>query len=180
MTVKKSLTNKQQVFVNEYLACWNATEAAQRAGYSRKTANEQGSRLLANVSVRDAITARIKELKAGADEVLLRLASHARGSMDDFVTGETLDLDKARRLGKMHLIKKFRVTTSTDGEAFETHRTEVELYDAQAATVQLAKILGQYITRIEVYDWRKEAREHGVDPDALVKDLFQKVSGDAA
>lgn len=46
-----ALTAKQQTFVEEYLVDLNATQAAIRAGYSEKTANEQGARLLANVSV---------------------------------------------------------------------------------------------------------------------------------
>lgn len=54
------LTDKQETFCQEYLKDLNATQAATRAGYSEKTANEQGARLLANVSV----AARVKELMA--------------------------------------------------------------------------------------------------------------------
>jgi phage terminase small subunit len=50
-----TLTPRQARFVEEYLIDLNATQAATRAGYSAKTANEQGARLLANVSVRSAI-----------------------------------------------------------------------------------------------------------------------------
>lgn len=50
-----NLTPKQQRFVEEYLIDLNATQSAIRAGYSEKTANEQGSRLLANVSISEAI-----------------------------------------------------------------------------------------------------------------------------
>lgn len=57
------LTDKQSRFVKEYLIDSNATQAAIRAGYSEKTANEQGSRLLANVSVREAVN-RGQEKKA--------------------------------------------------------------------------------------------------------------------
>ena len=53
----KKLTPKQAEFVRQYLVDLNATQAAIRAGYSEKTANEQGSRLLANVSVSQAIVA---------------------------------------------------------------------------------------------------------------------------
>ena len=49
------LTAKQQAFVAEFLVDLNATQAAIRAGYSAKTANEQGARLLTNVSVAAAI-----------------------------------------------------------------------------------------------------------------------------
>ncbi len=72
-----ALNDKQEMFCREYLIDLNATQAAIRAGYSEKTSNEQGARLLANVSVQ----IRISELKAqrndridvDADYVLKRL-----------------------------------------------------------------------------------------------------------
>lgn len=56
----RKLTPKQARFVDEYLVDLNATQAAIRAGYSPKTANEQAARLLANVSVQSAIAERMK------------------------------------------------------------------------------------------------------------------------
>ena len=50
-----SLTPKQQRFVEEYLIDLNATQAAIRAGYSAKTANEQGAQLLVKLSIQEAI-----------------------------------------------------------------------------------------------------------------------------
>ena len=52
------LTAKQARFVEEYLIDLNATQAAVRAGYSEATAKQQGSRLLTNVDVQAAITAK--------------------------------------------------------------------------------------------------------------------------
>ena len=49
------MNERQKRFVREYLIDLNATKAAIRAGYSQKTANEQGSRLLTNVSIQEAI-----------------------------------------------------------------------------------------------------------------------------
>ena len=49
------LTPKKRLFAKEYLVDLNATKAAERAGYSKRTANEQGSRLLADVCVADLI-----------------------------------------------------------------------------------------------------------------------------
>ena len=46
-----ALTAKQRRFVDEYLIDLNATQAAIRAGYSKKTAEVQASRLLSNVKV---------------------------------------------------------------------------------------------------------------------------------
>lgn len=58
------LTDKQELFAREYLKDLNATQAAIRAGYSVKTAQEQASRLLSNVMVQS----RISDLKAERNE----------------------------------------------------------------------------------------------------------------
>ncbi len=52
------LTPKQARFVEEYLLDLNATQGAIRAGYSAKTAEVQGSRLLGNVKVREVLRGR--------------------------------------------------------------------------------------------------------------------------
>lgn len=52
-------TEKQRMFIDEYLVDLNATQAAIRAGYSERTAKSQASRLLTNVYIRT----RIEELK---------------------------------------------------------------------------------------------------------------------
>mgnify|MGYP000855759256 CR=1 FL=1 len=57
----RKLTDKQKKFVEEYLIDLNATQSAIRAGYSPKTANEQGARLLANVSIQEAISKAMAE-----------------------------------------------------------------------------------------------------------------------
>lgn len=56
----KKLPPKQKAFAEEYLIDLNATQAAIRAGYSKKTAHSSGPRLLENVGV----AAYIDELKA--------------------------------------------------------------------------------------------------------------------
>lgn len=71
------LTAQQRLFVAEYLKDSNATQAAIRAGYSKKTAQEQSSRLLSNVKVAQVITqqqkASIARTLGGADEVLAQM-----------------------------------------------------------------------------------------------------------
>lgn len=52
------LNPRQARFVDEFLVDLNATQAAIRAGYSEKTAESQGSRLLSNAKIADAIQAR--------------------------------------------------------------------------------------------------------------------------
>lgn len=55
------MTPKQAQFVKEYLIDLNATQAAIRAGYSEKSAMEQGYQLLQKTSVQEAIQAAMKE-----------------------------------------------------------------------------------------------------------------------
>lgn len=74
---KSDLTPKQQMFVDAYLIDLNATKAAIKAGYSEKTAQEQGSRLLLNVmvaaSIQAAMDKRSAKFEVSADKVLSRL-----------------------------------------------------------------------------------------------------------
>jgi phage terminase small subunit len=78
---------KQRAFVLEYLVDLNATQAAIRAGYSAKTADQQGSRLLANVKIAEAISAaqlaRAERTKIDADWVLTRLAAEVSADVAD-------------------------------------------------------------------------------------------------
>lgn len=57
---KRGLTPKQRLFVDEYLKDLNATQASIRAGYSAKTAEQQGPRLLGYVGIAEAIAKRMK------------------------------------------------------------------------------------------------------------------------
>ena len=57
------LTAKQQVFVMEYMNDFNATRAAQAAGYSQRTAYSIGQRLLKNVEISQAINSAMTERK---------------------------------------------------------------------------------------------------------------------
>ena len=57
---KEKLTPKQQKFCEEYMVDLNATQAAKRAGYSEKTANQLGPRLLVNVGIQAEIV-RLKQ-----------------------------------------------------------------------------------------------------------------------
>lgn len=72
------LTPKQERFVQEYLVDLNGTQAAIRAGYSVRTANEQAARLLAKVSIHSAVAAAMKSREQRThitqDRVLQELA----------------------------------------------------------------------------------------------------------
>jgi phage terminase small subunit len=130
-----ALTKKRRLFIEEFLVDFNATAAARRAGY--KHPNKLGPRLVKVGIIADAIKERIDEKCMSANEVLIRLAEHARGNFDDFIEFKEgigqpyLRLDRAKELGLLHLIKKLKY--NKDG------RLEIELYDAQSALALIGK-----------------------------------------
>lgn len=77
------LTAKQQRFCDEYLIDLNATQAAIRSGYSKRTARKIGQENLTKPDIKNYIEDRMAEkesqLIAGQDEVLKYLTSVLRG-----------------------------------------------------------------------------------------------------
>ncbi len=95
-----ALTNKRRVFIEEYLKCWNASEAARRAGY--KKPGQQGHSLLKIVEIQEVIQTRINEIVMETDEIQKRYSDIARGDISDFMDIErmsfSLNLHKAKEL----------------------------------------------------------------------------------
>lgn len=83
------LTQKQSRFVDEYLIDLNETQAAIRAGYSRKTAHAIGSENLKKPEIKKQIDRRLQEIKsartADATEVVETLTAIMRGEMSEEV-----------------------------------------------------------------------------------------------
>ena len=77
------MTDKQRIFCDEYLIDLNATQAAIRAGYSKRTANRIGTENLSKPVIKEYIATRMAEkqsaLIADQDEVLMYLTSVLRG-----------------------------------------------------------------------------------------------------
>ena len=99
------MTDKQSIFVQEYLKDLNATQAALRAGYSHKTAYSIGQRLLKNVEVSTAIhsamSERQKRANLTADYVLENLNEIAQRCMQKspvMVKGEQAIDDEGRHI----------------------------------------------------------------------------------
>lgn len=58
------MTNKQEMFIKEYLVDLNATQAAIRAGYSEKTAKDIACENLAKPYIKEAIEKAIKDRRS--------------------------------------------------------------------------------------------------------------------
>jgi phage terminase small subunit len=78
---RMALTAKQDQFVREFLLDLNATQAAIRAGYSRRSAQEQGSQMLAHPEIKAAVEAAMAKRSAkteiDAERVLEEIAAMA-------------------------------------------------------------------------------------------------------
>lgn len=81
------LNQKQFEFFENYLATNNITQSAIDAGYSEKTAGQQGCRMLKSIKGQNYIAERMAELDeekvATANEVLEYLTSVMRGEVQD-------------------------------------------------------------------------------------------------
>ena len=68
------MNEKQKQFCEEYIIDLNGTQAAIRAGYSAKTANEQAAQLLAKLSIQEYIqkikNQRSERVKYSQDELM--------------------------------------------------------------------------------------------------------------
>jgi len=107
------LTPKQKAFADYYIELGNATEAYIRAGYNKKGARANSSRLIANDSIKQYIDERLKEIEdkriAKGEEVLQYLTKVMRGEeKDQFGLDASLqDRTKAAEL----LGKRYRLFT---------------------------------------------------------------------
>lgn len=158
MKTVSTLTPFQRRFVASLLSQsgpTNATSAYLDAGGTAKHADRAAYQLRHNPKVIAAIDEYFHSQEASAAEAVAVLSNQMRANLEDFLhfpDDESLepepDLRKARRHRKLNQLKKFRTkrTTYTDKDGGETvtEWTDIELHDAQAAAVQIAKIQGKY------------------------------------
>ncbi len=91
------LTEKQKRFIDFYVELGNASEAAIKAGYSKKTAGVVGAENLKKPYLQKAIDERLAELKtkrtADAQEVMEYLTAVMRGKMQEEIVVVLMDAD---------------------------------------------------------------------------------------
>ena len=150
-----ALTDKQKLFVREYLVDLNATAAAERAGYSAKTSRSQGQRLLTNVDIQKAVQDAMKHREARTevtqDRVVEELAKIAFGDATDFaavedgavVIKDTKDLPRDQR-------------AAIAGIKRGKNGIEVTRYDKMRALELLGKHLGLFDQKTDREDEPEE------------------------
>lgn len=145
------LTQKIKRFCEEYLTDLNGTQAAIRAGYSAKTANEQASRLLANVNVQNYL-AELKQNLSNkneglAQQVIDELKKLAFTNVQDYINegNEIKDLTTITR-EKAAGIESIKKTTTEFSGGGDSNGKKVsiqfKLYDKLTALEKLGRHLG--------------------------------------
>lgn len=146
------LSAKQKRFVDEYLIDLNATQAAVRAGYSAKTAMEQGYQLLQKTSVQQAVSEhmaeRSKRTGVNQDRVVTELAKIAFVKMTDVVDPDGRIRDDARE-DDLSCIESIKYKKS-DTETGSSEEREVKVSSKIKALELLGKHLGMWNDRLDV------------------------------
>jgi phage terminase small subunit len=66
-----AMTDKMKMFVKEYIKDWNATQAAIRSGYSKKTAKQIGEQNLSKVDIKKAIDKEKQRISKDINSIII-------------------------------------------------------------------------------------------------------------
>ena len=134
------MTDKQNIFVQEYLKDCNATQAAIRAGYSEHTAYSIGQRLMKDVSIQEAI-------RAGMDDRKERTRLTA-----DYVIDNLREIAE-RCMQKSPVMVKGEQATDEEGR----HIWTFDAKNAIRALELLGRHMGMFTDKVNVQNENEEA-----------------------
>lgn len=160
----RKLTPKQKLFCKHYLINLNATDAAIKAGYSKKTATKQGSQLLDKTRhphIAEYLEAKMKnraeKLDITAEKVVTEIAKIAFANSTDFL--EISD-------GNVVIKDLSQIDTTAIAGAEEVYDKDgirigvkIKFHDKVKSLDMLMRHLGQYKDKIElsvdeqIQDW---------------------------
>lgn len=148
----RKLTDKQKKFVEEYLIDLNATQACIRAGYSVKTANEQGAQNLAKLSIQQAIAEamaeRSKRTGINQDRIVQELARIAFVKITDVVDSDG-EIKTDASDDDLACIESYKVEDS-DSINGSSSKREIKLASKLKALELLGKHVGMWNDKIQV------------------------------
>ena len=158
---------RHEAFAVSYAGHLNAAQAAREAGYSERTARQQGHRLLTDADIAARVKvlrdAKFKELHMGTDELLALVAGQARGVMGKLIhvtpDGDPyVDLSKADELDLAH-VTEVMIEDFTDGREIDeegnvikrdVRRVKVKIASPDSARSTLMKHHGLLREKLEL------------------------------
>ena len=142
MANDSNLTLKQKRFADEYIITANATQAAIKAGYSKKYANTNATKLLQNTTIKQYLDKRLKEIEsektASIKEVMEYLTSVMRGEQTEQVLKSAgdyqqeitdIDVSAKDRLKAADLLNKIHQAREEKGNTAPTPVIIVDSWD---------------------------------------------------
>lgn len=150
------LNDRQRLFVAEYMKDLNATRAAIRAGYSKRSAHNQGQRMIKNdyvgAAIAQAMRERVERVIADGDDVLRELTRLGLSDMRDHVEWgpdgvklkESAGLTDGAAAAVKDVSMSKEVRYDKNGDRIETVDTTVKLHDKKGPLELLARHLGLF------------------------------------
>jgi phage terminase small subunit len=158
---EKEISPKHQKFVDEYVKCWNGTQAY-KVVYPKcttETASANAADLLRNTKVQDYLKSRLAESQMSADEALQRMADMARADVAKFIDADLNGWDvnlfqvvdgQVIAKPETKFVKKLRKKETTDKFGAVTVTTEIEMYSAQEALDKILRVYGKYQDNLDI------------------------------
>lgn len=149
------LTHKQRLFCYEYLVDTNATKAAERAGYSKKTARQIGTQNLSKLVIKRKIDElmrdRIKRTEITADKVMAGLSrlgfSDIRGVFgkgDELLKPSQLDDDTAASIQSIKVVTRPTGEEDDYGNKIIENVHEIKLVEKRGPLELMGRHLGMF------------------------------------
>jgi len=152
------LTEKQKRFCLEYLIDFNATQAAVRAGYSKKTSKQIGSENLSKPVLQEFLAKKVtrvnEKLELTVERILeeqMRLAFVDTSKLFDedgnLIPINELPEDITRAISSVN-IEQISLTDDKGGETV-TRKFRYKLWDKKDALAKLMQYMGMLVTKNE-------------------------------
>lgn len=140
---EKKLTPKEKIFISEYLKDFNATQAAIKAGYSKKTAKEQGYEILTKPHIQEAVGQEVERILKNNRGLALRVVREC----EKIAFGKISDVMEFDDDGVTLLDSKKIDTSTVESVGFDetctkggvSKKKRVKLYSKEKALEILAK-----------------------------------------
>ena len=184
------LNSREQRFVAEYPVDLNATQAAIRAGYSAKTAKQQGSRLLTRVDVASALAGKQerleRRLEVTKERVINELARIAFADIRSVVQwradGQTAftptdELSKDETAAIEAFTVEKRVIPQKNDTPIEVTTYKVSMHSKIAALNALGKHLGLFTERIDINLVHTLAASMGISAEEVMREAEAILKG---
>lgn len=148
------ISAKRQRFIDEYLVDLNATQAAIRSGYSKKTAGVQGTQLLGILrdEIEEAKVERRKRTEFDQDKVLKELAKVGFFDIRElaswgsgwfrWIDSESLTDEAAACVQEVNFTVERRY--DRNGDLIETTNMKIKAHDKKPALKMLGDHLGSF------------------------------------